>query len=136
MSIYNSSKGECGLDIVISNHSDTPIYQQIVIQIKNLIMGGDLAEGDPLPSIRTLALELRISSITTKRAYEELEREGYIISQVGRGSFVNAQNKDLLREKRLQIVEEKLAEAVDAAKLIQMPYSELSELLEVLYEEE
>jgi len=136
MSIYNI-KGRCNtLDIIISNQSDVPIYQQIVVQIKNLIMNGDLAEGDPLPSIRTLAVELQISSITTKRAYEELEREGYIVSQVGRGSFVNAQNKELMREKRIKIVEEKLVEAIAAAKMIEMPQDELIQLMDILYEEE
>lgn len=124
------------MDIIISNQSDVPIYQQIVVQIKNLIMNGDLAEGDPLPSIRTLAVELQISSITTKRAYEELEREGYIVSQVGRGSFVNAQNKELMREKRIKIVEEKLVEAIAAAKMIEMPQDELIQLMDILYEEE
>ncbi len=124
------------LDIVISNQSDAPIYQQIVDQVKNLIMGGELSEGDALPSIRTLATELRISSITTKRAYEELEREGYIVSQVGRGSFVNAQNKELLREKRMKIVEDKLYEAVTAAKLVHMPPEDLHELLNLLYGED
>lgn len=99
-------------------------------------MNGELAEGDILPSIRTLASELQISSITTKRAYEELEREGYIISQVGRGSFVNAQNKELLREKRIKIVEEKLFEAIKSAKLIEMPREELLELFEILYKED
>lgn len=124
------------MDIIISNHSDVPIYQQIVIQIKNLIMNGELFEGDSLPSIRTLASELQISSITTKRAYEELEREGYIVSQVGRGSFVNAQNKELLREKRVKLVEEKLSEAITAAKLIEMPRVELLQLFDILYEED
>lgn len=124
------------LDIIISNHSDVPIYQQIVVQIKNLIMNGELSEGDSLPSIRTLAVELQISSITTKRAYEELEREGYIVSQVGRGSFVNAQNKELLREKRVKLVEEKLSEAIIAAKRIEMPRDELLQLFDILYEED
>lgn len=124
------------LDIIIANQSDVPIYQQIVRQIKNQIMSGELAEGDALPSIRTLASSLQISSITTKRAYEELEREGYIFSQVGRGSFVNAQNRELLQEKRLKIVEEKLLEAIDAAQLIDMKRDELHNLLDILYEEE
>jgi len=124
------------MDIVISNQSDLPIYQQIVDQIKNQIMSGSLAEGESLPSIRALASGLQISSITTKRAYEELEREGYIVSQVGRGSFVNAQNKELLREKRIKIVEEKLAEAIDASRIIEMPKSELMQLFDILYEEE
>lgn len=124
------------LDIIISNQSDVPIYQQIVTQIKNLIMNGELSEGQPLPSIRTLAIELQISSITTKRAYEELEREGYIVSQVGRGSFVNAQNKELLHEKRVKLVEEKLYEAITAAKLIEMPHEEFLQLIDILYEED
>lgn len=98
-------------------------------------MNGDLTEGTSLPSIRALAAGLQISSITTKRAYEELEREGYIISQVGRGSFVNAQNKELLREKRIKLVEEKLAEAIAAARLIEMPREELTQLIDILYEE-
>nr|WP_041445247.1 GntR family transcriptional regulator [Syntrophobotulus glycolicus] len=124
------------MDIIISNQSDIPIYQQIVTQMKNLMMNGELSEGDPLPSIRTLATELQISSITTKRAYEELEREGYIVSQVGRGSFVNAQNKELMREKRMKIVEEKLAEAVAAAKMIEMSRDDLRELLDILFGED
>lgn len=124
------------MDIIISNQSDVPIYQQIVVQIKNLIMNGELSEGDSLPSIRTLATELQISSITTKRAYEELEREGYIVSQVGRGSFVNAQNKELLREKRVKLVEEKLSEAIVAAKLIEMPREKLMQLFDILYGED
>lgn len=124
------------LDIIISNKSELPIYQQIVQQIKNTIMNGDLSEGDSLPSIRALAMQLQISSITTKRAYEELEREGYIVSQVGRGSFVNAQNKELLREKRVKIVEEKLVQAIDAAKRMDMSREELMQLFEILYEED
>lgn len=124
------------LDIIISNKSELPIYQQIVQQIKNTIMNGDVSEGDSLPSIRALAMQLQISSITTKRAYEELEREGYIVSQVGRGSFVNAQNKELLREKRVKIVEEKLAQAIDAAKRMDMSREELMQLFEILYEED
>lgn len=137
MSIYNiKNEGSMILDIIISNQSNVPIYQQIVTQIKNLIMNGDLVEGEPLPSIRTLAVELQISSITTKRAYDELEREGYLVSQVGRGSFVNAQNKELMHEKRLQIVEEKMGEAISAAKMIEMPKEQLLELFEILYKEE
>lgn len=124
------------MDIIISNSSDTPIYAQIVQQIKNMIMDGQLQEGDPLPSIRALAVGLKISSITTKRAYEELEREGYIVSSVGRGTFVSAQNKALLQEKRMKIVEEKLAEGVKAAKLINMPLEEIITLVKILYEEE
>lgn len=124
------------MDIIISNQNDIPIYRQIVNQIKNHIMSGALQEGEPLPSIRTLASELHISSITTKRAYEELEREGYIVSQVGRGSFVSAQNKEMMYEVRLKLVEEKLAEAVASAKTIALSKEELYQLFDIVVEEE
>ncbi len=123
------------MKIIISNSSDKPIYDQIVEQIKNLIISGELAEAEMLPSIRNLAKELQISVITTKRAYEELEREGYIVSVPGKGSFVSAQNKDLLKEARIRIIEEKLAEAVQAARTIGISMEELSEMLKILYEE-
>ncbi len=124
-----------GLNIIISNSSDKPIYEQIAEQIKNLIINGELKEGELMPSIRSLAKELQISVITTKRAYEELERAGYIVSVQGKGSYVSAQNKELLREARLRIIEEKLAEAVSAAQAINMSLAELKEILEILYEE-
>ncbi|AUS96683.1 GntR family transcriptional regulator [Clostridium thermosuccinogenes] len=123
------------MKIIISNSSDKPIYDQIVEQIKNLIINGELAEAEMLPSIRNLAKELQISVITTKRAYEELEREGYIVSVPGKGSFVSAQNKDLLKEARIRIIEEKLAEAVQAARTVGISMEELSEMLKILYEE-
>lgn len=123
------------MNIIISNYADEPIYAQVVRQIKNLVMRGDIVEDELLPSIRTLAKELQISVITTKRAYEELEREGYIVTVPGKGSFVAAQNKELLREMRLKIVEEKLVEAVDAAKSIELSFADLSGMLKVLYEE-
>jgi GntR family transcriptional regulator len=128
-------KGGEWLKIIISNSSDKPIYDQIVEQIKNLIINGELAEAEMLPSIRNLAKELQISVITTKRAYEELEREGYIVSVPGKGSFVSAQNKDLLKEARIRIIEEKLAEAVQAARTVGISMEELSEMLKILYEE-
>jgi len=123
------------LNIIISNSSDKPIYEQIAEQIKNLIINGELKEGELMPSIRSLAKELQISVITTKRAYEELERSGYIVSVQGKGSYVSAQNKELLKEARLRIIEEKLAEAVSAAQVINMSLKELIEILEVLYED-
>ena len=123
------------MNIVISNYSDKPIYDQIAEQIKNLIINGELAEAELLPSIRNLAKELQISVITTKRAYEELEKEGYIVSVPGKGSFVGAQNKELLREARIRIVEDKLAEAVSAAKTIDISLEEMQEMLKLLYEE-
>ena len=123
------------MNIIIRNSSPEPIYQQIVTQLKNQIFQGFLTEGELLPSIRTLAKELQISVITTKRAYEELERDGYIETVAGKGSFVAAQNKDLLRERSLRIVEEKLAEAISAAKTVALSYAEFAEMVRLLYEE-
>ncbi|MDD2212503.1 MAG: GntR family transcriptional regulator [Clostridia bacterium] len=124
------------MDIIISNSSADPIYEQIVQQIKKEILTGELQEGEALPSIRSLAKELQISVITTKRAYAELEREGLLETVGGKGSFVAGQNKELLREKRLSILEEKLTEVIKEAKLLQISRQELTEMLEVLCEEE
>lgn len=121
------------MDIIISNSSGEPIYQQISSQIKTMIMQGELSEGDPLPSMRTLAAELRISVITTKRAYEELEREGYIESYTGKGSFVKGQNSELIREENLRQTEELLKHACAKAKLCGVELSELKEILELIY---
>lgn len=124
------------MDIIISNSSGRPIYEQIVSQIKEMIMSGILKEGDALPSMRNLAMQLRISIITTKRAYEELEREGFIESFTGRGSFVAAQNKELFREEGLKQIEEFLTLAVEKARLCGVSADELSELLNMLYKGE
>lgn len=123
------------MNIIIANSSPEPIYQQIVTQIKNLILKGDLTEAEALPSIRILAKELQISVITTKRAYEELSRDGYIETVGGKGSFVSAQNKELLREKRLRVVEEKVAAAIAAAITAGIEREELLEMFKLLYEE-
>ncbi|NMA65347.1 MAG: GntR family transcriptional regulator [Clostridiaceae bacterium] len=123
------------MNIAISNASDKPIYDQIAEQIKTHIINGELSESEMLPSIRKLAKELQISVITTKRAYEELERDGYIVSVPGKGSFVSAQNKELLKEARIRIVEDKLEEAVVAAKTIDLPLEELLNMVSILYEE-
>lgn len=123
------------MNIIISNSSQEPIYEQIVSQVKNSIIRQELAPGDALPSIRNLAKQLQISVITTKRAYEELEREGFIETVGGKGSFVSVHNKELLREKRLKFIEDKLAEAVAEGKLLQVSLSELQEMLQLLYEE-
>lgn len=123
------------LNIIISNYSQEPIYEQIVRQVKNIIIRGELAENEALPSIRSLARDLQISVITTKKAYEKLEKEGYIVTVQGKGSFVAAQNKELLKEMRLKIVEEKLAEAVDAGRSIELSVEEMQEMLKILYEE-
>jgi GntR family transcriptional regulator len=123
------------MNIIISNSSGKPIYEQIVKQIKNLILTGELTEGDSLPSIRNLAQELRISVITTKRAYEELEKEGFVETVPGKGSYVAGQNKELLKEKRMRLIEEKLSQVVDESKLINLSLDELIEMLKILYEE-
>ena len=123
------------MNLIISNSSQVPIYEQIVTQIKNLIINGSLSENEMLPSIRDLAKELQISVITTKRAYDELEREGYIVSIPGKGSYVAAKNKELLKEARLKIVEEKIAEAVEAGKSIGLSLNEMQDMLKMSYEE-
>ena len=123
------------MNIIIANSSDKPIYDQIVSQLKDAIIRGELAEGDALPSIRALARELKISVITTKRAYDELEKDGFIETVPGKGSFVAAQNRELLRETRIRIVEEKMLEAVNAAKSAGVSLAELKEMLILLYEE-
>ena len=122
------------MDIIISNASGKPIYEQITEQIKEQIMNGELNEGDPLPSMRALAQQLRISIITTKRAYEELEREGFIESFTGKGSFVAARNRELFREENLRQIEQSLTLAVGKAKLCGVSYEELSEILKMLFE--
>ena len=122
--------------ILISNASPDPIYEQIARQIRAQILGGELAEGDLLPSIRKLARDLQISVITSKRAYEELEREGFINTVGGKGTFVAAQNPEFLREKRVREVEEKLAEAVDQARLLGVDRAQLAEMLRLLYTED
>jgi GntR family transcriptional regulator len=122
--------------IIISNASQEPIYGQINRQIKGQIISGDLAEGDPLPSIRGLARELGISVITTKRAYDELEAEGFINTVAGKGTYVAAQNLEFLREKKMRIVEEKLSEAVEQARALGIDSAELVQMLRLLCGEE
>lgn len=121
------------MDIIITNSSGEPIYQQISSQIKALIMDGTLKEGDALPSMRTLAMQLRISVITTKRAYEDLERDGFIESYTGKGSFVKAQNTELLREENLRQTEGLLAQACEKARMSGIGLEELKEILEIVY---
>ena len=123
------------MDIIITNNSDKPIYDQIKEQIKEMILAGELKEGEALPSMRLLAKELRISIITTKRAYEELEREGYIESYTGKGSFVKGINHDVVRENVLCEIEELFEVVVGKAKLSKLSYEELEERLKLLYEE-
>ena len=122
------------MDIILSNSSGKPIYEQITDQIKEQIMTGALAAGDALPSMRLLAKELRISVITTKRAYEELERDGFLENVPGKGCFVAPQNPELLREAQLRRVEEKLSQAVEEARKGGFPPDTLHELLDILYQ--
>lgn len=121
--------------IIISNSSDKPIYDQIVEQIKNAIISGQLEAGDSLPSLRFLAKELRVSVISTKRAYEELEKEGYIQSVQGKGSFVTGRNRELMKEEQFRKVEDCLQKAVDIAKISDISLAELEEVLGTLYED-
>jgi GntR family transcriptional regulator len=121
------------MKIVLSNASPDPIYEQIVRQIRSQILSGELAEGEGLPSIRALARDLQISVITTKRAYEELEREGLVNTVGGKGTFVADQNPQFLREKKMKAVEEKLAAAVDQARMLGVGPESLAEMLRLLY---
>lgn len=123
------------MDILIDNTSKTPIYEQIVNQIKESIMHGELNEGDALPSMRKLAKNLKVSVITTKRAYEELENEGYTYSVVGKGSFVKEQNLDLIRERKLKLLEEMIDDVIQNSKSVNLSKDELFELINILYEE-
>ena len=123
------------MDIIISNSSGKPIYEQIADQVKEQIMAGALAAGDALPSMRLLAKELRISVITTKRAYEELERDGFLANGPGKGCFVAPQNRELLREAQLRRVEEKLTQAIEEARRGAVSLEELKEMLTELYQE-
>jgi len=121
--------------IRIDPRSSQPIYEQIVQQIRTMILQGKLQEGAPLPSIRSLAKDLQISVITTKRAYEELEKEGLIVTIASKGSFVAAQNKELLKERKLRIIEEKLTEVVKESRLLGLKEEEVQTMLEILFRE-
>ena len=124
------------MDIIISNSSGQPIYEQICRQIKGAVAAGKLKPGEPLPSIRNLARDLRISVITTKRAYEELERDGFICTVAGKGSFVAQQDVELARESSLREIEEHLTAALELARQIELPVEELKNILQVLSEED
>ena len=123
------------MDIIITNTSEVPIYEQIEEQIKGLILTGRLTAGEALPSMRVLAKELKISVITTKRAYEDLERDGFIESVVGKGSFVKGINNAFMKECLLVSIEEYLEKAIDKALMGKVSLNELKEMLEVIFEE-
>ena len=122
------------MEIIISNSVRKPIYEQITSQIKEMIMTGQLKEGQSLPSMRALAKTIHVSVITVQRAYEDLTRDGFIESAVGRGSFVTAQNKDFIQEEQQRKVEEHLLEAVDIARVSGIPLKKLVELIELFYQ--
>lgn len=124
------------MNLRISNSSGVPIYEQIVSQIKAKIMSGELKDGVPLPSMRLLAKDLRISVITTKRAYEELERDGFIVSITGKGSFVAEKNLDFIREEHLRQIEEHLQKIVSLSNRCNLGLEELIQMITLLYSEE
>ncbi|KOS26089.1 GntR family transcriptional regulator [Bacillus anthracis] len=124
------------MKITITNTSKEPIYEQIRKQIKKLILKGDLKQGDQLPSMRKLAKELQISIITTKRAYEELEKEGYIETVAGKGTYVSRKNNELLKEQRLRLLESKAEEIVNESKALQLSLEDLQQMIACLYEGE
>jgi GntR family transcriptional regulator len=122
------------MKIIISNSSKQPIYEQIECQIKEQIIKGVLIENTALPSIRNLAKELQISVITTKRAYEELEREGYIHTVPGKGTFIACQNAEDIKEQKYKIIEEDLIKIIEESKIFNISKSELIEIINLIYE--
>ena len=135
MPIFSAGRRGIHMNIILSNSSGVPIYEQIEEQIKSQIMTGDIKEGDALPSMRVLAKDLKISIITTKRAYEDLERDGFIESVTGKGSFVKGINSDIVKENMMFAIEEYLEKAVDKAILGKVSKEELTETLTLIYEE-
>ena len=124
------------MKILISNTSDVPLYQQIKDQLKDAILREELVEGDPLPSIRAFANDLKVSVLTVRRVYEELEREGFVTSQVGIGTFVTAGNLELLRDSKRRVVEAKMLDMIATAKTLKISKEELNEMMNILYEED
>ncbi len=124
------------MKIVISNTSDAPLYQQIKDQIKDTILKEELTEGDALPSIRAFANDLKVSVLTIRRVYDELEQEGFITSQVGIGTFVSTSNIELLRDSKRRLVEKKMLDMILTAKSLGISKEDLNAMMEILYEEE
>ena len=123
------------MNIIISNTSDRPLYQQLKDQIKDAILKNELVEGDPLPSIRSFANDLQVSVLTIRRVYEELEQEGFVVSQVGIGTFVSASNIELLRDTKRRLVEQKMQDMLQTAKSLNISKDELNAMMDILYEE-
>ena len=124
------------MKIVISNTSENPLYQQIKDQIKDAILREELVEGDALPSIRSFGNDLKVSVLTIRRVYDELEKEGFITSQVGIGTFVSTSNIELLRESKRRLVEKKMLDMIQTAKSLNISKEELNAMMDILYEEE
>ena len=122
------------MKIVISNISETPLYQQIKDQIKDAILKGELVEGDALPSIRAFANDLKVSVLTIRRVYDELEQEGFVTSQVGIGTFVSTSNIELLRDSKRRLVEKKMLDMIQTAKSLGISKDELNAMMDILYE--
>lgn len=121
------------MNLIIRNTSGQPIYDQIRDQIKALILSGELTAGDPLPSMRALAKDLRISVITTKRAYEELERDGFVETVPGKGCFIAATNVELVREEHLRQIESHLLACIELAQTAGVDQAQLHEMLSILW---
>lgn len=124
------------MDIIISNSSNIPIYEQVKEQIKNKIVSNELKTGELLPSLRSLAKDLRISVITTKNAYEALEREGYVETIPGKGTYVANKNVEIIREEQLKKIESLLDTAVSIAKISKITKDEMQNMLDILYNDE
>lgn len=124
------------MEIIISSNTNMPIYEQITSQMKELIINGELKSGEALPSMRGLAKTLHISVITVQKAYEDLQRDGFIETTIGRGTFVSSKNEEFYQEEQQKKVEEYLLKAVETAKKSKISYEKLNMLLEVLYKED
>ena len=124
------------LKIIISNNSNVPLYQQIKDQIKDSILKEELAEGDSLPSIRTFANDLQVSVLTIRRVYNELESEGFVVSQAGLGTFVSTGNIELLQDAKRRLIENKMAELIQTEKSLQITKEDLTSMMDILYEED
>lgn len=124
------------MEIIIKNSSNEPIYQQITSQIKAMIIDGTLKAGDAMPSMRNLAKSLHVSVITAQHAYEDLQKDGFIETVAGKGTFVSSQNKNLIREEQLRIIENKIEEITKIAKIYDVSLDELVNTLTVIYEED
>lgn len=124
------------MEIIISSNTSKPIYEQITSQIKAMIMSGELKTGEPIPSMRSLAKTIHVSVITVQKAYEDLQRDGFIETTIGRGSFVAAQNKDFIQEEQQKKVEEHLIIAAEIARTNGIKLNKVIEILTMFYEEE